>query len=1388
MLRKTYIAILIVLSCLNLYAAEQSTYKFKRLTTLNGLPSNKIHQICQGKDGYIWMASQNGFYQYDGYTFKVYKSNLFHPNLLSNDNVFCLEEDWDNNLWIGTHKGLNVLNRQTGVVEQISREEFVNNTISTILVTKGGKLLIGTDRGLYNYKYLSDSCTLIGLHNTNNVLPETAIKSILEDSYGNIWIGTWNRGLYRFDPVKNKYYSYPQMNHVNSAHVLFEDARKRIWIGTWGEGLQVLENPYDMDNLKWRSYQQSSNNPKGVLSNIIYSITEDVNSQKIWVGTSVGLSVLDDEKNGVFSNFLPGKSENTISYNEVNSLLCDSQGLIWLGLLRGGVNIVNTKNPDFKSYTLDNIKHEMNSNTISCIMIEDDKIWLGIGNSGLLIFDRHTNNIQRISEISGFSSYNRLPAITNLTKINSNGQIWIGTYNGGLYIYDKNGQQNHKVQVFTPNNTPWMPGFKVFAICEDKNLNRWIGTDYGITMLTPKFEYLRFDSLKCEGKMLGTAVVMDIKTGVDKEIWAASSNNGVYRIVGEGMNIKSYSVKNYSVSNKKLNSAIAVCVYKDKKDRIWIGTEGGGLNLYDRDNDMFVPVHLNWNLPGDEIFNILEDAQGNLWMGSNAGLIKLNIRDDLNSTSYRLYTTADGLLDNSFTRKGAFKASDGEMFFGGHNGLNSFYPAQIIEDASFKPPVVITDIKIFNHSWAELDAKVRNKISKQTPGYTKKIRLNYKNNNFSIEFAALGYDTPSQYAYAYKLDGFDSKWQYVDASRRFAYYNNLSSGIYNFKLKATNANGVWSDENAELQIVVLPPPWETWWAYLIYVIILLSVVAYVYRTMSNRLRLQHQLQLREMEKAKAEEMNHAKLQFFTNITHELLTPLTIISASVDELRRLTPQHMSLYSVMSTNINRLIRLLQQILEFRKSETGNLKLRVSHGDLSAFIINSVESFKPLIKKKLMNISVECNPSQFMAWFDPDKLDKILYNLLSNASKYNKPKGSVKVSLSIDTPNSNAVLTVSDDGLGITKDAQINLFKRFYEGDYRKYKTIGTGIGLSLTKDLVLLHRGEIFVESEEGKGTEFKVILPFNRNSYSVDEIDDTHSIDIHTEDEIEYPEDIVFEDEIVEEKKSFNLLLVEDNDDLLQLMVKLLSVDYSIFTASNGQDALGVVKAEDIDLIVSDIMMPVMDGVELCKKIKSNFESSHIPVLLLTAKTGEADRINAYDSGADSYLTKPFNLSLLHSRIKNLLKTRERTNKDFKKQLVFEAKELNYTSIDEEFLKKAIDCIHKNLSDPDYDQTRFVNDMGTTRSTLFRKMKSLTGLSYVSFIRNVRLKAACRIMEEKRSVRISELAYAVGFNDARYFSTCFKKEFGMQPREYYDKYVQSKGGADGALIDDLNPEV
>lgn len=1344
-------------------ANNPQTYKFEKPNELEELTNKEVQSLYQDRDGYIWIATRNGLFQYDGYSITTYKSNLHTPNLLNSNNINCMAEDAEQRLWIGTAKGLNMLDKRTGKIRQIEAQGLTDNKVVNILVTRTNRVFFATDAGLYEYQPENDTFLLYNQSNTGGVMPIVTARSLMEDARGDIWIGTWSQGLYRYEYRTGKFYKYPPMNAQNSAHVVFQDSRGDIWVGTWRSGLQKLINPYQPEFTSWQTFLHDNQKETSLSDNIIYALNEDPNNHSLWIGTRSGLSVLPliNNPDSLFQNYYPEHSSASLNSDELTSLIIDRQGVMWMGMIGGGVNKVNIHKPDFEG---DDFAKKLKTSSVRSILKDDEGVlWMGIGSYGLAMQDT-LGELTRYTEMPMFNRYHTIPTVETICQHSVTGEIWFSAYNTGAYVIDKKAATHQKVRQYTPENAAWLPSGLIFDIYEDSQHNLWFATARGMARYSSDNDFLRFDSQVISGENLWMSEIemRQLTESPKQEIWGASNGHGVIKMTPQG---DSYKLTGYSISNGKLNDNQGHCIFCDSKGRIWVGTGGSGLNLYDATSDSFLPVHAEWNLPGDAVVSMEESKDGTLWLGTNAGLVQLEVSEDCSTYAFRLYTTADGLRGNIFNRAASFSAPNGELFFGGHDGYNSFYPEKLSE-YTYAVPVMITDIKVYNHSWSALPEKERQQISSLAPPYANEIRLNHKQNNFSIEFSAMSYIKPERNRYAYRLEGFEEEWQYRNASKRFAYYNNLQPGSYTFHLRATGSNGIWNGEVRVLKITILPPPWATWWAYLLYVSTAVLLIGYIYRTVHNRIKMRNALQFKEMEKDQLEELNHAKLQFFTNITHELLTPLTIISASVDELKQLAPTYKTQYGVMNTNINRLIRLLQQILEFRKTETGNLKLRVSQGDLSQFIQRSVNGFVPLLKKQQIDFRITAVPPTQNVYFDTDKLDKILYNLLSNAAKYNRPGGKVEISL-IFTGEEMARLMVKDNGPGISKEAQKELFKRFYEGDYRKFKTIGTGIGLSLVRDLVTLHHGHIDVESEEGKGTTFIVTFPIGRAAYSEEEIDDSTILAPENASVEEESETSNEENRTHQSKRP--ILIVEDNEELLRLMVKLLSKEYSVYTALNGKAAWELVQQEEIDLVISDVMMPEMDGIELCKQMKNNLETSHIPIVLLTAKNQEEDQVEAFESGADGFISKPFNLSLLHARINNLLKVRERVNKDFKKQLVFEAKELNFTSIDEDFLQRTIDCVNRHISDIGFDQTQLLEELHTTKSTFFRKLKSLTGLSYSSFIRNIRMKAACRIMEENRNIQVSELAYAVGYSDPRHFSACFKKEFGMLPSEYMKRF-------------------
>lgn len=1384
---KKYLHYLFILCCLcRPYPGEGQTnpvenLRFTPLSAFEDLPSEEVTQIIQDSNGYLWIATNSGLCRYDGYRIRTYKDNLLTPGLLPSNGIKCLTEDRQHRLWIGTNNGLCRFDLVSGRIEKIDDPRLADKVVSTLYTTSDGSVWIGMDEGLF--RAVSGRDTLRMYQRPAEDAWLGGVKTILEDSRGRIWFGTWANGYYRYDPVKDRFTPYPSLNLRNSVHVLFEDSRHTLWAGTWDYGLYRLEDVDSPETIHWTAYRHDPRQPGSLADDIVYCLQEDISTHTLWVGTRSGLSILDRNlpQHDAFINYLPEDPRHPLPYNELNALIRDRSGMFWLGMMGGGVYSVNRSSASFPAYGLESVKQRLFSSSVRSLFVDSDEtLWLGIGSYGLMLQPKGEKEPFFYKDPQGLGpKAPYLHTINCIMERRNRRTLWMGTWGNGVYTYDKETKQTGSLRSATH---PWLADNYIFSLLEDRLHNVWIGGRNGLSVWKADgtgVDLTSFRTLPDSSSLAYTYYAL-LETR-DGTLWCGT-NHGIVKATGDLSRPEQMRFVSYCLHTGRLSFEQVQCLHEDALGRLWVGSEGGGLNLYDPEKDKFLSVNQRYGLLADAVFSIQEDKAGNLWLGTNSGLVQLAPSPDASSAVSRIYTPTDGLCNTLFIRNAACAAPDGRLYFGGHNGYNCFDPSEV-EETEIPPAVTITDIAVFNTPLNALPPEKRSRISAVAPDFAEHIRLDYDQNNFSIEFSSLSFINPSKNKYAYRLDGYDTRWQYTGASNRVANYTRLPAGNYTFRLKGSNENGVWSDTERKLAVEILPPPWKTGWAYALYALAGLLLIAGIYRSIRNRVREKQIRQLEALEKAKTEEINHAKLQFFTNITHEFMTPLTILSASLDELKLQTPENGAYYAVMYDHINRLIRLIQQILEFRKAETGNLKLKVSSGDLLAFIRQEAEAFRPLMKKKHMHFTVHAEQESIPGYFDSDKLDKIIYNLLSNASKYNKEGGTVEVNVHLDPAGDRLVFSVSDNGPGISREAMKSLFKRFYEGDYRRFNTIGTGIGLSLTKDLVDLYGGTIRVESEEGKGATFIVTLPLVREAFSPDQIDERPSwSDLPAPPPVPIRETLEATEEEAagkaggaslaapqEEESKPALLLVEDNEDLLALMVRLLEREYRVHTAANGQDALSIIKDYDIHLIVSDVMMPVMDGIELCKQVKGNADICHIPLLLLTAKNKEEDRIEAYQSGADSFLSKPFNLSLLHARIQNLLRSRERTARDFKKQLVFEARELHYTSLDEEFLQRAIACVEQHLDDSDFDQQQFIEEMATSKSTLYKKLKSLTGLNTSAFIRNIRLKAAGRLMEQKKRVRISEVAYAVGFNDPKYFSACFKKEFGLLPTEYLEKY-------------------
>lgn len=1321
------------------------------------LPSNEVRKLYQDLDGFIWIPTYNGLVRYDGYNVVTY--GLYNGVDESfNSYLNAVIEDDCKNMWIAAEKGLYKLDKITGRLSYIRSDELGQLNASDLVYGSDKILWIAGDKGLFK-KEKDGDFKHIDLREPSGK-KVLHISSIMEDSQQNLWITAWEQGLFRYDIKNDKLYSYIDPI-LRTANVVFEDVNHNLWVGTWGKGLLRLDYPYTTEDMSYKQYMHDDHSSGSLLDNIIYDIQQD-NMHRLWIGSRSGLSILCDESDvNSFENFVPNGEYGGLPYNEVSSILRTRDNLMWISMFGGGFCKIQTEGKKYDSDDLESVKEKYKTNSVRSICYAgNNEFWMGIIGFGMIKYNLETQTCANYVDIPDFESLPYTSTVDAIIK-RKNGEICFGTWNAGLWFYD---EAKHKITFLNQFVNRKFKDDCIHILREDSEENLWIGTRQGAYILDSQGRFYTLSEwLQCDPDFISSNV-FDIKEDSNKNIWIATNYEGVIRI-----NLRSKQYKKYAVKGKK-DIYNTVCLLVDSRQRVWVGTMWSGLAYYRKDTDSFVTVSSISTIENRGILNILEDDNQRIWITTNSTVLSFEVDDYYRMQKINYYTVTNGASEFFFNKNASFKMQDGRIILGGSQGLRIFESSLLAEDTPMSFPLVLTDFKIHNQSLRDFPEKKREKLTKHDIDYTKEITLTHDQNNFYIEFSLLNYENPQENLYSYKLEGYDEKEIVVDAQQHFAIYNNLPAGTYTFALKGTSASGVWSKHEKTLTIHILPEPWKSWWAYLLYFLIGSTLFYFVIRFIHYRWKMQHEIQISKLEKQKIEEINHVKLQFFTNITHELMTPLSIILASLENLRSNNGDQASLYAIMSSNATRLMRLIQQVLEFRKVESGNLKICVSSGNISEAVENCIEAFAPLVTKKRLKIDFLSDPEIITGYYDSDKLDKIIYNLLSNAAKYTPEKGKISVNLRL-IEDSGIQIECINTGEPMSKGKMNTLFQRFYEGDYRKYHTIGTGIGLSLVKDLVEKHHGEITVHSEENIGNCFRIVLPITKESYREDEIDDSVKSQIvsslpyimcesgaNTE-ELERIDGV---------QSDYTILIVDDNEELCMLFSNLFANYFYVKTAFNGKQGLEILNNTSIHLIVSDIMMPEMDGIEFCQTVKNKFEFCHIPVILLTARGTEESQIEGYNSGADGYISKPCNFSLLYAQIMNLLKKQERKGADFRKQIVFEVGKLEYTSMDESFIQRAIDCVNSHLGDCEFGQPEFVREMGTSRTVLTEKLKSLTGLTPAIFILNVRLTAACKLLEEQKKMRIADLAYSVGFNDPKYFSTCFKKKYSLSPKEYMDR--------------------
>lgn len=1350
-----------------IYAQE---INFKHLSGDDGLSQNFVSCILQDSKGFMWFGTKDGLNRYDGYGFTVYQHNPFDTTTISDNFITTLFEDSRGNIWVGTLNGsLNCFEKATEIFHHIiyrSNTFAANNSeeIKSIsedslkniwVATRGeGVFKLSLKRkNSFEFKYKQFSSQ----SNKANRLNSNIVSTLFFDSNGVLWLGTLN-GLDRFDVNNEKFTHYqlqiknpkaPANYFDNSVYSIHESSNGNLWLGTLS-GLvefdrqtgsyKLFPHHYDVYRYGWGN---------------ILQIVEDA-SGKMWLATSGELMRFDPKTNSYdyFRNdFL---NPSSISYNSIASLYIDKAGILWVGTAGMGIDLYDQKINRFSTFIKKNNSSRITGFSVRCVLEEsEDIIW--ISTDVLFRWNRKTGEIKSYETDSNRPNDFGNTGAWSMIK-SHDGKIWAAT-NEGVYCYDPS---NNKIRQYKFNiaDKSGLPQKEVYAVFEDHQNNLWAATESYFCKLVDVdrgiFENYRYLETLPYNQRTRPVIYQDAK----ENFWIGTRTG---LMLFDYQKKSFYTYKNDPQKPNSLNNEIINSICPDPlipDSVLWIGTSGGGLNRFNIADGTFKHFMEKDGLPNNVVYGVLYDEKGSLWLSTNKGLSKFNPY----KITFRNYTVNDGLQSNEFNTGAYFKSKSGELFFGGIKGLNHFYPVNIV-DNPFVPEISILSVNVRNFSTQKLYAQLLEQYSSQSKD---KLILSYDNDVISFEFAALDYSAPEKNMYAYKLENFNDEWIY-SGTKNTATYTNLKPGDYIFRVKGSNNDGLWNEKGVAFYFTINPPWWRTWWAYSLYGMLLLSALYFLRRYELNRLKLKNQLRLEKVETDALRNLDYLKSHFFENLSHEFRTPLTLILGQIETVMtsNIENKEKGKLQVANRNARRLLNLINQLLDLSKIEAGSMELNSEQHNIVSFIKSLFYSFESLAETKKITLKFESTAENIPVIFDPDKMEKVFNNLLSNAFKFTPPEG--KINIYIKKNDSKFVeIYIRDTGIGIPGNRIKHIFNRFYQVDSSTTRDQeGTGIGLALTVELVELHKGKIEVTSKEGEGSEFIISLPIGDIKIakeSLVEFSTDRFIEKNGLNEFEIQEENLNQHLNVGDSKNEIVLIVEDNKDVRAYINEQLGNDYSILEASNGKEGYLLAQNKIPDLIISDIMMPKMDGYQFCKAIRADEKTSHIPIIMLTAKAGLDNKTEGLETGVDDYLTKPFSAKELRVRVKNLIYLRSQLRKRFSKATIIKPSEVTVVSVDQDFLQRVIKSIETNIENEQFNVDKLSTEINMSISQLNRKLNALVDQPAGQLIRSLRLQRAADLLKQNAGT-VAEICYKVGFNDQAYFSRAFKKQFNCSPSDY-----------------------
>ncbi len=1336
----------------------------KFYSTDKDISNSLINKIYQDRKGFIWIATEDGLNKFDGTKFTIYKNISKDNTSLKNNYVKTMYEDSQGRFWVCCINGLLLYNRASDSFKEVDvyrNKQKIHPQVISILESKKGDIWMTTSgEGLISIKKGADIFTVE--ENISKNLCSSFLTDIFEDSKHQLWIGSENRGLNTYNPYtgKIKWFSAPNVITNNNISCLCEDKVGNIFIGTLSGGLNVYNPktkkitpiPYKNQSTKLRIKSLLINRRGEVL------IGTDGQGLKNY---NYARNVIDDyEINTVLFDF---------SKTKVHSILEDKAGNLWIGLFQKGIYFIPKNSNKFNYFGYRSLKQ--NNIGSSCVMSifkdENNTLWVGTDNDGLYGISNNGKKATHYTQTNNSASVSN--TIMSIFE-DSNHTLWLGSYINGLEQFNRKNNTCLYTKELFPHEKD-VPNDKVSCISEDKNKNLWIGTyGYGVYSLNLKNNKLthhpsRIDDKDSRENRVPSKWINCVISDSEGLIWI-----GTYKGVC-CYNPKNKNYQSYSSLDNKLPGDIVFTLLEDSFHKIWIGTSEG-LACFDKRTKEFTHYTVNEGLPSNVICSMFEDKQRNLWLSTHYGISKFIH----NEKKFINYYSFDGLQSNEFYRGAGFKAANGEIFFGGIKGITYFYPKEIVDKVT-KLNVVITDFYKFEKPVRIGDKSGKNNIITKAVIDEDTFVLSYKDNAFSFELSVLDFSNPERIVYEYQMEELGPNWISTRPGMNRASFTNLSPGTYKFKFRARNNDYV--SKTKEVTIIITPPWYQSWWAYCIYALLIGLLLFGITIYILSRIRHRQEIMRREH----AEQINEAKLQFFINISHEIRTPMTLIISPLEKLitENKDSEKKKTYLMIYRNAQRILRLVNQLMDIRKLDKGQMHLKFRETDIVGFIDDLMTTFEYQAQKKNIQFSFYHKDKDLKVWIDLNNFDKILLNILSNAFKYTPENGEIKVELSTGKDESIKgplrkyfEIVVSDTGIGIDSDKIEKIFERFYQiNNDLTNSNSGTGIGLHLSRSLAELHHGTIKAENrEEGTGSRFIIRLPLGCSHLRLDDFEDPQDaespVNVHHSiiPTYQFDQEENIEKKKIKSKTRFRVLVVEDEDEIRQFIKDELSYEYKISESLNGKEALNMALKEMPDLIISDVMMPEMDGITLCKKIKQNINISHIPVVLLTAKSKTEDRIEGLEIGADAYIVKPFNTELLKTTVQNLIENREMLKNKFsgREQLQSKVQKIELKSSDETLINKVMKVINENLSDPNLNVEMLAEHVGMSRVHMHRKLKELTNQSARDFIKSIRLKQAATLLAEKK-INISEIAYTTGFSSLSHFSNSFKEFYGVSPKEY-----------------------